>query len=170
MALAVGVIAVGLATPLGARAASTFDLHRGTSSSRFSEWRIATRTIADHPLLGVGPEGYRVVFPQEVDAAYVRDYGSAVYPDRAHNGVLDVTLDGGLLAGALYLALLVLALRHAARGVRARDPIADRARRGRDRVRRCSSSSCSRSPSSTRSSGSWSACSSRAHTRRRAAS
>jgi O-antigen ligase len=106
-------IAVGLATPLGTRAASTFDLHHGTSASRFDEWRVATRTIADHPLFGVGPEGYRVVFPREVDAAYVRAHGAAVYPDRAHNGIVDVTLDGGLLAGALYLALLALALRHA---------------------------------------------------------
>ena len=66
------------------------------------------RTIAGHPLLGVGPEGYRVVFPHEVDAAYIHAYGDAVYPDRAHNGILDVTLDGGLLAGALYAALLAI--------------------------------------------------------------
>ena len=124
VALAVVAVVVGVTTPLGARAVSTFDLHHGTSASRFGEWRIATRTIVDHPLLGVGPEGYRVVFPQEVDAAYVRDYGDAVYTDRAHNGILDVTLDGGLLAGACYLALLVLAVRHAWRAIATHDLVA----------------------------------------------
>jgi O-antigen ligase len=125
-AVAFGVLAVvlGVATPLGARAVSTFDLHHGTSASRFSEWRIATRTIADHPLVGVGPEGYRVVFPQEVDAAYIHAYGDAVYPDRAHNGILDVAISGGLLAGALYAALLALAARHAWRATSACDPVA----------------------------------------------
>ena len=67
-----------------------------TAPARAASTSGASRrdTIADHPLLGVGPEGYRVVFPQEVDAAYVHKYGVAVYPDRAHNGMLDVTLDG----------------------------------------------------------------------------
>jgi O-antigen ligase len=122
-AVAVGAIAIVIAviTPLGARASSSFDLRDGTSASRFDEWRTATRTIADHPLLGVGPEGYRVVFPQEVSAAYVRKYGVAVYPDRAHNGILDVTLAGGLVAGLLYAALLAFSVAHAWRAMRARD-------------------------------------------------
>jgi len=121
-AVALVAIAIGVASPLGARAVSTFDVEHGTSASRFDEWRIALRTIADHPLAGVGPEGYRVVFPQEVDAAYVKAYGVAVYPDRAHNGILDVTVAGGVFAGLLYAALLALALRHAWRGLRTRDP------------------------------------------------
>ena len=115
--------ALAATTPLGARATSTFDLDHGTSASRFDEWRIASRTIADHPVDGLGPEGYRVVFPQEVDAAYVRSYGVAVFPDRAHNGILDVTLDGGVLAGLLYAALLAYALRHAWIALRTRDPV-----------------------------------------------
>ena len=121
IALVAIAIAVGVATPLGGRATSTFDLSHGTSASRFDEWRIASRAITDHAGLGVGPDGYRVVFPQEVDAAYVHKYGVAVYPDRAHNGVLDVALAGGVVAGLLYLALLALALRHAWLGLARRD-------------------------------------------------
>jgi O-antigen ligase len=125
VAVVVGAIAIAIAiiTPLGARATSSFDLHEGTSASRFDEWRTATRTIADHPLLGVGPEGYRVVFPQEVRESYIEKYGVAVFPDRAHDGILDVTLAGGVLAGLLYAALLSLAVAHAWRGLRARDAI-----------------------------------------------
>jgi Lipid A core - O-antigen ligase and related enzymes len=121
VALAAIAVTLMVATPLGSRAASTFDLRRGTTAGRFDEWRVATRVIAEHPLVGVGPEGYRVVFPQAVDAAYVRRYGVAVYPDRAHNGVLDVTVVGGLAAGLLYAALLALAVRHAWRAMAIRD-------------------------------------------------
>ncbi|MDQ1481902.1 MAG: hypothetical protein QOI44_2763 [Actinomycetota bacterium] len=123
VALVAIAIAIGVATPLGGRATSTFDLSHGTSASRLDEWRVATRTIADHPVLGVGPEGYRVVFPEEVDAAYMHKYGAAVYPDRAHNGVLDVTLAGGVGAGLIYLALLVAALGYAWRALSRRDPL-----------------------------------------------
>jgi hypothetical protein len=123
VALAAVAIAIGVATPLGGRATSTFDLSHGTSASRFDEWRVAARTIADHPVLGVGPEGYRVVFPEEVDAAYVHKYGAAVYPDRAHNGVLDVTLAGGVGAGLIYVALLVGALGYAWRALSRRNPL-----------------------------------------------
>jgi O-antigen ligase len=114
------VVAVALAV---AAIAITIGVNRGTGASRIDEWRIATRTIADHPLLGVGPEGYRVVFPQEVDAAYVHKYGAAVYPDRAHNGVLDVTVSGGVSAGILYVALLAFALIHACRALGRRNPL-----------------------------------------------
>jgi putative inorganic carbon (HCO3(-)) transporter len=120
------LLAIAIVTPLGARATSTFDLSHGTSASRFDEWRVATRVVGDHPLLGVGPEGYRVVFPKVVDASYVRRYGTATFSDRAHNGVLDVTVSGGLLAGVLYAALLALALRSGWRAVRRADPL-DRA-------------------------------------------
>jgi O-antigen ligase len=113
VAVAIGVAALAI----------TIGVSRGANASRLDEWRIATRTIADHPLVGVGPEGYRVIFPQEVSAAYVREYGSAVYPDRAHNGVLDVTIVGGVAAGALYIGLLLCALVHAGRALRRRDPL-----------------------------------------------
>ena len=152
------MIAIAVITPLGARATSTFDLEHGTTAGRFDEWRIATRVIRAEPALGVGPEGYRVVFPQVVDAEYEREYGVAVYPDRAHNGILDVTLTGGLLAGLLYAALLVLALAarvaaHCERAIRSTRHSVPRSSRTS-----CSNSSCSRSPSSIRSSGCSSAC------------
>ena len=75
-----------------------------------------------------GPEGYRGVFPQEVDAAYVQAYGVAVYPDRAHNGMLDVTVDRRR------------ARRPALRGVAARRVAARVARTPPDRPARASRS------------------------------
>jgi O-antigen ligase/Flp pilus assembly protein TadD len=83
-------------------------------TSRLDEWTIAGRVVADHPLIGVGPEGYRIAVSDELDRNYEREYGrSRVLPDRAHSNVLDVALNGGLLAAAAYLALIVIVCRRA---------------------------------------------------------
>jgi putative inorganic carbon (HCO3(-)) transporter len=108
-------------TPLGGRVADGFDLGRGTTQGRFDDWSTGGRVIEHHPVIGVGPEGYRVVFPQVVSATYVRRHGTAVIPDRAHNGVIDVATEGGIVAGALYAALLALLLVGAWRSLRSRD-------------------------------------------------
>lgn len=77
------------------------------AASRLDEWRVATSVIADHAVVGVGPEGYRIAVAQGIDDGYERAHRrDAVLPDRAHSAPLDVALDGGILAGALHLALL----------------------------------------------------------------
>lgn len=77
------------------------------AASRLDEWRVATRVIGAHPLLGVGPEGYRIAVVEGVDDAYeIAHRRDAVLPDRAHSGPLDVTLAGGMGAGMLYVALV----------------------------------------------------------------
>jgi hypothetical protein len=108
-------------TPLGGRVADGFDLGHGTTQGRFDDWSTGVRVIEGHPVLGVGPEGYRVVLPQVVSATYVRRHGTAVIPDRAHNGVIDVGTEGGIVAGALYAALLALVIVVAWRSLRSRD-------------------------------------------------
>jgi O-antigen ligase/Flp pilus assembly protein TadD len=81
---------------------------RTGTSGRLDEWTLASRVIADRPLFGAGPEGYRIVVGQQVSAEYEQAYGRAVIPDRAHNGVLDLGVSGGLPALLGYGALLVL--------------------------------------------------------------
>ncbi|WP_370324273.1 O-antigen ligase family protein [Euzebya sp.] len=114
VAVAVGVVAgaVVLLTPIGARVVAAFDLEDGgTAGGRLAEWAVAARVVADHPWTGVGPEGYRIAFPAAVDVGYAATYGRDVITDRAHNGLLDVTVAGGLPAGAAHLVLTALALR-----------------------------------------------------------
>jgi O-antigen ligase len=89
-----------------------FDRSRG-AGSRFDEWRIGVRAVVENPVLGAGPEGYRTVFPQAVDDAYVRSYGRAEITDRAHSGPLDAAIAVGVPGGVLYAALLVLVARRA---------------------------------------------------------
>jgi len=94
------VVAVSVAIRTG-----VFERSAGLTS-RLDEWRIATRAIADHAVIGVGPEGYRLVVGGFVDDDYVRRFGESTGIDRAHSGVLDVAISSGVLAAAVYLALL----------------------------------------------------------------
>ena len=87
-------------------------------AARLDEWRVATRIVGRHPLLGTGPEGYRIAFPVAVDAAYERAHGRAELPDRAHSVVLDVTATLGLPGLLLYGALLAIVARPLWRALR----------------------------------------------------
>jgi O-antigen ligase len=93
------------------------------SSSRLDEWRVAASVIGHHPLLGVGPEGYRIAIAQGIDDNYERAYRrDTVLPDRAHDSLLDVALAGGIGAGLLYLGLITFVGRRAWMLMRAQRP------------------------------------------------
>jgi len=118
----IGAVALGvLLTSVPARVGSTFAGDDTLATSRIDEWKVAARVVADHPLLGTGPEGYRIAFPSHVDTEYERSYGRVVMPDRAHNGLLDVTTTMGVGGGIIYLSavggLLVTAWRARKRSV-----------------------------------------------------
>jgi hypothetical protein len=103
---------VVLALPL---VGTVLERSHGTSS-RLDEWRVATRVVANHPVLGVGPEGYRIAVSEGVDAEYELAYPrDEVLPDRAHSSLLDVALAGGIVAAVAYAGLLVVIGRRALR-------------------------------------------------------
>ena len=77
----------------------------GSSTSRLDEWAMAARVVAEHPVVGVGPEGYRTALADGVTAEYERTYGRQVLPDRAHSAPLDLATSGGVPAAFLYVAL-----------------------------------------------------------------
>jgi hypothetical protein len=97
-------------------------LGRGGLGSRLDEWQVAVSVIADDPLLGLGPEGYRIGFARNVGAGYVRHHGLAFQPDRAHSALLDVAAAGGLGAGAAYLGVLALVAAACWRAAASPDP------------------------------------------------
>lgn len=117
-----GVVGVGLVlafTPAGPRLASLADDDAPGGAGRLDEWRVAARVVADHPVVGVGPEGYRIAFADGVDLAYERAHGRDPLPDRAHSAPLDVALAGGLGAAIAYLVLAGLVGRACLRVLRA---------------------------------------------------
>jgi len=165
------VAAVGLATaaavvvlsPVGARVGAVGDADAAGGRSRVDEWRVATRIIADHPVLGVGPEGYRIAFAEGVDVRYEQAHGRDPLPDRAHSAPLDVALAGGLPSLAIWWAARGRGPRPGRCG-----PTADGWPASPPGSWPTSSASCSCSPppSSSRWPGCWPACSSRRPRRR----
>ncbi|HYD09765.1 MAG TPA: O-antigen ligase family protein [Acidimicrobiales bacterium] len=88
---------------------------RGGIAGRLDEWRVAAGVIADHPLTGTGPEGYRIAFGSAVDDAYEIEHGRDPLPDRAHSAPLDVAATIGIPGLVAYAALVVLVARRARR-------------------------------------------------------
>jgi O-antigen ligase len=105
---AVALVAVVAVTPVGGRLADLTDPAAPGGQGRLDEWGVAARVVADHPVTGAGPEGYRIAFGSAVDAGYEREHGREQQPDRAHAAPLDVALAGGLPGLAAWLAVVVL--------------------------------------------------------------
>jgi O-antigen ligase len=114
------VLAVGLAlaASVGSRTATLFDPAINGGQGRTDEWHLALEVVADHPVTGAGPEGYRIAVLGHVDDAYARRHGRDEVVDRAHNAVLDVATTAGLPAAALYVWLLMLVLVRCAKVLR----------------------------------------------------
>jgi hypothetical protein len=113
-----GVAVLVVMTPAGGRLAGLTDLDRPGGSSRIDEWRVAAAVAVHHPVVGVGPEDYRLAFPDGVDDDYVHRHGRDVVVDRAHAAPLDVVLAGGALALAAWLAWLIATGRFIGRALR----------------------------------------------------
>ena len=85
---------------------------------RTSIWEVAASVVVDDPLSGAGAEMFVVAFEEHVSGDKARGILGAAAVDRAHNGVLDFAVSYGALAGALYVAVLVLVGLLALRAVR----------------------------------------------------
>lgn len=103
----IALVASGAAT-LPERLVSHLDPVAGTGLARLTVWQAGWNMALAHPLLGVGPDNFRLLYA---------DYGEAVWrePDLSHphNLVLDAWLRVGLAGLAGYLGLLALTLRDA---------------------------------------------------------
>jgi O-antigen ligase len=116
LAGAVAVVALGVV--VAPRLAATLDPGSPGGRGRIDEWRVAAAVVAERPIVGVGPEGYRIAAPAHIDDAYTRRHGRDVVVDRAHDGVLDVAAAAGLPAAILYVGLLAAVVVAAVRVVR----------------------------------------------------
>lgn len=86
----------------------------GNVTSRYASWTIAAEMIADHPVLGVGPGGFRRLF----DTYAASDQPDAIHLDVVHQMYLDVGSELGLVGLASFLAILVGGVAGARRALR----------------------------------------------------
>jgi hypothetical protein len=113
---AAALVAVAFVTGVASRLPDAVAERDGGVRGRLDEWRIATRVIADRPILGVGPEGYRIAFGARVDDRYEQAHGRDPLPDRAHSSLLDVTATTGIAGLLAFAGLLVIVGRRVLRG------------------------------------------------------
>ncbi|ROP36471.1 O-antigen ligase [Saccharothrix texasensis] len=104
-ALAVlGVAAVLFAGPELDRAVREKTHVAGTNvDTRELRWQAAARMVAEHPVLGVGPGGFREGYPAASNNAEIDEQTPV-----AHNMYLEVAAELGVPGFALFAALLVL--------------------------------------------------------------
>jgi O-antigen ligase len=80
-------------------------LNNETLTSRIQYWKGTVGIVADHPLLGTGPDTFGLVFPRYSPREMT---GRPVPVDKPHNILLERATDAGLLGLAAYLAVLGL--------------------------------------------------------------
>lgn len=83
----------------------------GAAGSRIETWTSAVKLIADRPVLGIGPEVIKMLFPQYETPYFRYKEGFHVKQDRCHNETLDIALTKGTLTLFVYIALIFLVFR-----------------------------------------------------------
>lgn len=89
---------------------------QGNAGAQRAEiWRATWQMIKDHPLLGVGFNGYWAAIPQYHNAS------GKLVPQQAHNDYLELMASGGLIGVALTGWFLFLLIKEMARSWRSHD-------------------------------------------------
>jgi hypothetical protein len=113
--LIVGIIAVLL--DIFQKSPWSSFLYKESVSYRGDFWRAGWNMTINHPIFGVGLDGYRDNFRQYRDQVSAnRNPGAFV--DSAHNAFLDISSGGGLPLLAIYTTLLIMVLVSARRVIK----------------------------------------------------
>jgi O-antigen ligase len=83
-------------------------LESSTTFSRLDYWRAAMRMLFDHPIFGVGLDGYRDNYRIYRDEIAIERFGAGQVADSAHNIFLDLFAAGGFPLGSTFLFLVIL--------------------------------------------------------------
>ncbi len=72
-------------------------------------WELSKKAVADRPLTGWGSDNFIVAYQNNFDIKILEEkYGNEAWFDRAHNVILDQTVEGGYIGIALYLLLYIV--------------------------------------------------------------
>lgn len=79
-----------------------------STGSRFVVWQIAFEAIKERPLLGWGLENFQSAFLTHYNPCLGSDYcGASLWFDRAHNKLLDLLVETGVIGLLAYLGVFV---------------------------------------------------------------
>jgi O-antigen ligase len=74
---------------------------------RLQIWRAAVHIVVDHPLTGIGPDVFALVYPRYQSASWVAGLGANYLVNGAHDIFMNVLADQGFVGLAVFLTLLV---------------------------------------------------------------
>ena len=77
----------------------------GGDRGRWQMWSNTLKLIADHPILGVGPGGWKRVYPHYDQGAMIRQNSSPVRP---HNDYLWIAAESGIIGFILYISFFAI--------------------------------------------------------------
>lgn len=78
-----------------------------TIDERFKLWRIALRIFTHRPIMGTGPDTFRIRFPQAQTAGFVRLYGSTDIAKGPHSWIFNRLATQGIVGLTVFVWLLV---------------------------------------------------------------
>lgn len=109
VSVVVVALVLGLAfPPVAQRAASAFDTGSGTALWRRSVWTSAVQMASDRPVLGWGPNTFRLAYPSYRRADLAADSADPQVVADAHNLFVNTLAERGVLAVLALAAWLVL--------------------------------------------------------------
>ena len=94
---------------------------KSAAGSRLETWKSAFKLLVERPVLGVGPEVIKMVFPKYETPLFRFKEGYHVKQDRCHNEVLDTSITKGILTLFVYIWFLVAVFAAGARKLKERD-------------------------------------------------
>jgi O-antigen ligase/Tfp pilus assembly protein PilF len=116
--LAVAVILFGssVTSVLDAAATRMTSYRGGPSQTRHYLWQSALELVGERPLLGWGPDTFQLAYPTHRSVSLDEQDHSVGRDDSAHNVLLTIGVNAGLLGLAAYLVLQFTMLRLLAHG------------------------------------------------------
>lgn len=117
---AFGVATVGDVSVLGAASEGVERVAgaAGGLRERLALWKVGLRAVAEHPVLGVGPENFLVAFDRYVEPGFLEMEIRNTFFDRAHSAYVGHAVGGGLVGLLLYLAVWLVPCAGAVRAAR----------------------------------------------------
>ncbi|MBU1599554.1 O-antigen ligase family protein [bacterium] len=86
----------------------TADVFGASAKVRVLMWKACVKIVKDYPLFGIGPDTLGMVYPKYRDIAFVRAFSEYSGTNRAHNEILDMTINFGIPGMILYYAIFVI--------------------------------------------------------------
>ncbi|MEK7161299.1 MAG: O-antigen ligase family protein [Patescibacteria group bacterium] len=108
LALIIGIFLIRNKLSSDSALYSLTKLKDSNTEARLIQWGVALKGYKDHPIIGVGPENYNIIFAKYFDPKLYQ-YDPSWF-DKPHNYLLEILTTGGAVGFVAYLSSFGLAI------------------------------------------------------------